>query len=144
MFPTVVLGTLNAVMTPIVQGVATMLEGEKLDMQQYREQKDKLEYEAMKRNPETAYLVSNEEFDKQLEELGWSPGDLVTMTGMYVERGMYSLKKGIRDWFREVLELMFDAAALVIDTLRTFFLIVLAILGPLAFAISLWDVITNM
>ena len=53
-------------------------------MQQYREQKDKLEYEAMKRNPETAYLVSNEEFDKQLEELGWSPGDLVTMTGMYV------------------------------------------------------------
>ena len=82
MFPTVVLGTLNAVMTPIVQGVATMLEGEKLDMQQYREQKDKLEYEAMKRNPETAYLVSNEEFDKQLEELGWSPGDLVTMTGM--------------------------------------------------------------
>ena len=139
MFPTVVLGTLNAVMTPIVQGVATMLEGEKLDMQQYREQKDKLEYEAMKRNPETAYLVSNEEFDKQLEELGWSPGDLVTMTGMYVERGMYSLKKGIRDWFREVLELMFDAAALVIDTLRTFFLIVLAILGPLAFAISVWD-----
>lgn len=139
MFPTVVLGTLNAVMTPIVQGVATMLEGEKLDMQQYREQKDKLEYEAMKRNPETAYLVSNEEFDKQLEELGWSPGDLVTMTDMYVERGMYSLKKGIRDWFREVLELMFDAAALVIDTLRTFFLIVLAILGPLAFAISVWD-----
>ena len=61
------------------------------------------------------------------------------MTGMYVERGMYSLKKGIRDWFREVLELMFDAAALVIDTLRTFFLIVLAILGPLAFAISVWD-----
>ena len=34
---------------------------------------------------------------------------------------------------------MFDAAALVIDTLRTFFLIVLAILGPLAFAISVWD-----
>ena len=34
---------------------------------------------------------------------------------------------------------MFDSAALVIDTLRTFFLIVLAILGPLAFAISVWD-----
>ena len=139
MFPTVVLGTLNAVMTPIVQGVTTMLDGEKLDMQKYREQKDKLEYEAMKRNPETAYLVSNEEFDKELDELGWSPSDLVTITGMYVERGMYNLKKGIRDWFREVLELMFDAAALVIDTLRTFFLIVLAILGPLAFAISVWD-----
>ena len=26
----------------------------------------------MMRNPETAYLVSNEEFDKQIDELGWS------------------------------------------------------------------------
>ena len=138
-FPTVVLGTLSGVLSPIVQGTAQMLEAETLDMNEYREQKDKLEYEAMKRNPETAYLVSNEEFDKQLEELGWSPEDLVTMTGMYIERSMYQMKKGVRDFFRELLELLFQAAALVIDTLRTFFLVVLSILGPIAFAISVWD-----
>ena len=125
-FPTVVLGTINSVLSPIVQGTAKMLEAETLDMNQYREQKDKLEHEAMMRNPETAYLVSNEEFDKQLEELGWSPSDMVTMAGMYIERGMYSMKKNIRDFFREILELMFQAAALVIDTIRTFFLVVLA------------------
>ena len=138
-FPTVVLGTLSGVLPPIVQGTAKMLETETLDMNEYREQKDKLEYEAMKRNPETAYLVSNEEFDKQLEELGWSPDDLVTMAGMYIERSMYQMKKGVRDFFRELLELLFQAAALVIDTLRTFFLVVLSILGPIAFAISVWD-----
>ncbi|MCS2661990.1 conjugative transposon protein TraJ [Bacteroides fragilis] len=138
-FPTVVLGTINSIMSPVVQGTAKMLEAETLDMNRYREQKDKLEYEAMMRNPETAYLVSNEEFDKQLEELGWSPGDMVTMAGMYIERGMYNMKKGIRDFFREILELMFQAAALVIDTIRTFFLVVLAILGPIAFALSVWD-----
>ena len=138
-FPTVVLGTLSGVLSPIVQGTAKMLEAETLDMNEYREQKDKLEYEAMKRNPETAYLVSNEEFDKQLEELGWSPDDLVTMAGMYIERSMYQMKKGVRDCFRELLELLFQAAALVIDTLRTFFLVVLSILGPIAFAISVWD-----
>ena len=138
-FPTVVLGTINSIMSPVVQGTAKMLEVETLDMNRYREQKDKLEYETMMRNPETAYLVSNEEFDKQLEELGWSPGDMVTMAGMYIERGMYNMKKGIRDFFREILELMFQAAALVIDTIRTFFLVVLAILGPIAFAISVWD-----
>ena len=138
-FPTVVLGTLSGVLSPIVQGTAQMLEAETLDMNEYREQKDKLEYEAMKRNPERAYLVSNEEFDKQLEELGWSPDDLVTMTGMYIERSMYQMKKGVRDFFRELLELLFQAAALVIDTLRTFFLVVLSILGPIAFAISVWD-----
>ncbi len=138
-FPTVVLGTINSVMSPIVQGTAKMLETETFDMNQYREQKDKLEHEAMMRNPETAYLVSNEEFDKQLDELGWSPADMITTTGMYLERGMYNMKKGIRDFFREVLELMFQAAALVIDTIRTFFLVVLAILGPIAFSISVWD-----
>lgn len=52
---------------------------------------------------------------------------------------MYNMKKSIRDFFREILELMFAAAALVIDTIRTFFLVVLAILGPIAFAISVWD-----
>ena len=106
-------------------------------------QKDKLEYEAMVRNPETAYLVSNEEFDKQLEELGWSPSDMVTMAGMYIDRGMYNMKKSIRDFFREILELLFQAAALVIDTVRTFFLVVLAILGPIAFALSVWDGFQN-
>ena len=134
-FPTVVLGTINSVMSPVVQGTAKMLEAETLDMNR-RTSERRAE---LVRNPETAYLVSNEEFDKQLEELGWSPGDMVTMAGMYIERGMYNMKKGIRDFFREILELMFQAAALVIDTIRTFFLVVLAILGPIAFAISVWD-----
>ncbi len=126
-FPTVVLGTVNSILSPIVQGTAKLLETQTLDMNEYRKQKDKLEYEAKVRNPETAYLVSNEEFDKQLEELGWSPSDMVTMAGMYIDRGMYNMKKNIRDFFREILELMFQAAALVIDTVRTFFLVVLAI-----------------
>ena len=138
-FPTVVLGTLNGVMSPIVKGTNGMLQEQTFDMKKYREQKDRLEYEAMARNPETAYLVSDEAFDKQIEELGFSPGDLATMTGMYLERGAYNLEKKVRDFFRSIMELLFEAAALIIDTLRTFFLVVLAILGPIAFAISVWD-----
>lgn len=139
LFPTLVLGTLNSVLSPIVQGTHKMLEGQTLDMKQYREQKDKLEKEAMMRNPETAYLVSDEEFDRQLDELGWSLTDIDTRLGMYVEVGMYNLEKNIRDAFRSLLELLFAAASLLIDTVRTFFLIVLSILGPIAFAISVWD-----
>ena len=55
------------------------------------------------------------------------------------DRAMYNMKKAVQNFFRELLELMFNAAALVIDTLRTFFLIVLSILGPISFAISCWD-----
>ena len=139
LFPSLVLGTMNSVMSPIVQGVSTMLEGQKLDLDQLRQQKDELETEMMKRNPETAYLVDDAEFDKELDNLGISPSDMATMAGMYAERGLYKLQKMIRDGFRYILELVFEAVSLMIDVLRTFFLIVLAILGPLAFAISVWD-----
>ncbi len=138
-FPSFVLGTINSVMSPVVKGTHTLLEGQTFDMNKYRQQKDKLEYEAMLRNPETAYLVSDEIFDKQLEDLGWTPSDLATMMGMYMDRSAYNVKKMVKDWFRELLEILFQAAALVIDTIRTFFLIVLAILGPIAFAISVYD-----
>lgn len=138
-FTTLVLGSLNGVMSPIVQGSHSMLEDQVLDMNDLQQKKDLLEREAMLRNPEMAYLISNEEFDKKLEELGWSPSDLVTMSGMYIEREMFAIKKDIRDGFREFLEILFQSAALVIDTIRTFFLIVLSILGPIAFAISVWD-----
>lgn len=139
LFPTLVLGTMNTVLSPIVQGTHKMLEGQTMDMQQYREQKDRLEREAMLRNPETAYLVSDEEFDRQLDELGWSPDAMAIRMGMYMEVGMYNLEKNIRDAFRSLLELLFAAASLLIDTVRTFFLVVLSILGPIAFAFSVWD-----
>lgn len=139
LFPTLVLGTMNSILSPIVQGTHKMLEGQTLDMQQYREQKDKLEKEAMMRNPETAYLVSDEEFDRQIDELGWSLSDVDTRMNMYMEVGIYNLEKNIRDAFRSLLELLFAAASLLIDTVRTFFLVVLSVLGPIAFAISVWD-----
>lgn len=138
-FPTFVLGTINTVLSPVVKGCNQLMETQTFDMNEYRAQKDKLEYEALMRSPETAYLASDEEFDRQLEELGWSPSDMVTMTGMYMDRAAYNIKKSVRDWFRELLEMLFQAAGLIIDTLRTFFLIVLSILGPLAFTISVYD-----
>ncbi|QQV03044.1 MULTISPECIES: conjugative transposon protein TraJ [Chryseobacterium] len=138
-FPTIILGTINAVLSPVVQGTHTILENQVLDLNNLQAKKDLLEREAMLRNPETAYLVSNEEFDKKLEELGWSPGDLITMSGMYMDRFAYQTEQAIKNWFRNLLEVLFQAAALVIDTIRTFFLIVLSILGPIAFAISVWD-----
>ncbi|CAD0002287.1 conjugative transposon protein TraJ [Flavobacterium salmonis] len=138
-FPTVVLGTINAVLSPVVTGTHSILEDQVLDLNELQAKKDQLDREAMLRNPETAYLVSNEEFDKKLDELGWSPADVGTMAGLYMDREAYRIEKAIKEWFRNLLEILFQAAALVIDTIRTFFLIVLSILGPIAFAISVWD-----
>ncbi|AJA70456.1 conjugative transposon TraJ protein [Myroides sp. A21] len=138
-FPTLVLGTLNTVLSPVVKGTHQILETQVIDLISLQKQKDILEKEAMLRNPEAAYLISDEAFDKKLNELGWSPSDLATMTGMYLEKWQYDFQKNLRDAFREILEMLFQASALIIDTIRTFFLIVLSILGPIAFAISIWS-----
>jgi conjugative transposon TraJ protein len=61
------------------------------------------------------------------------------MMGMYMERAAYKVKETVRGWFRELLELLFQAASLIIDTIRTFFLVVLSILGPIAFAFAVFD-----
>ncbi|HCO68749.1 MAG TPA: conjugative transposon protein TraJ [Dysgonomonas sp.] len=136
-FPTVVLGTINSVMSPIVKGANNMVQSQTLDMEEHRQLRDKLEIEAYRRNPEKAYLVDKEEFDKKLEKMGTF--DAIDKCGLYLDRAAFNAKKAIQGWFQELLELLFQAAALVIDTIRTFFLIVLSILGPIAFAISVWD-----
>ena len=68
-FPTIVLGTLNSILSPVVTGTHRILETQTFDMNEYRQQKDKLEIEAMRRNPETAYLVDKEAFDNKLSRL---------------------------------------------------------------------------
>ncbi len=51
----------------------------------------------------------------------------------------FSFKNLIKTWIAEVLEFFYKCAALCIDTIRTFKLIVLAILGPFAFGLSVFD-----
>lgn len=129
-FPTFVLGTLNGIMNPVVTGCHDIMEGQTLNIREYSEKRQKLEYEAMTRNPETAYLVDNEEYERQIEDLGWSPSDLKAMAGMAAERFKYQARQGVNNFLRSFLELLFQSVSLVLDTLRTFFLIVLSILGP--------------
>jgi conjugative transposon TraJ protein len=51
----------------------------------------------------------------------------------------YNFRNTIKEWMSEVLQVLFEAAALCINTIRTFYLIVLAILGPIVFGISVFD-----
>jgi conjugative transposon TraJ protein len=136
-FPSLVLGTINSVLSPVVSGTHQILQSQTLDMRELAKTKDQLEIEIKKRNKETAYLVDQKEFDKKLSELGIL--DAPEIAHMYFERALYDTKKWIQQAFRNVLEMLFNAAALIIDVIRTFFLIVLSILGPIAFGIAVYD-----
>jgi conjugative transposon TraJ protein len=56
-----------------------------------------------------------------------------------MSKASYNFRNSVKEWMSEVLQVLFEAAALCIDTLRTFQLIVLAILGPLVFGIAVFD-----
>lgn len=51
----------------------------------------------------------------------------------------FNFKHWIKQAIAEILQLLFEAASLCINTLRTFQLIVLSILGPLVFGLSVYD-----
>jgi conjugative transposon TraJ protein len=51
----------------------------------------------------------------------------------------WSIKNMARKWIAELLNVLFEAAALCLDTIRTFKLIVLSILGPLCFGLSVFE-----
>jgi len=51
----------------------------------------------------------------------------------------YNFRNSIKEWMSEVLKVLFEAAALCINTIRTFYLVVLAILGPLVFGLAVFD-----
>lgn len=61
----------------------------------------------------------------------------------FMEKQYYNFKNSIKQWLSQVLEVLYAAASLCINTVRTFFLIVLAILGPLVFGFAVFDGFQN-
>ena len=58
-------------------------------------------------------------------------------------KASYNFRNSIKEWMSEVLNVLYMAAALCINTIRTFYLIVLAILGPLVFGLAVFDGLTH-
>jgi conjugative transposon TraJ protein len=137
-FPSLVVGGINTIMSPVVKGCHNLLQTEVFDMNAYQQKKDEAEKQMMQ-NAGVGFVADDEEYEKQLENLDWSAESYMQWQGMAAIRSAFSIKTLILKALRWVLEFIFDCAALVIDVLRTFFLIVLAILGPLSFAISIFD-----
>ncbi|TCC88588.1 conjugative transposon protein TraJ [Pedobacter frigiditerrae] len=57
----------------------------------------------------------------------------------FMEKQGYNFRNSIKQWMAEVLEVLYAAAALCINVVRTFILIVLTIMGPLVLGFSVFD-----
>jgi Homologues of TraJ from Bacteroides conjugative transposon./TrbL/VirB6 plasmid conjugal transfer protein. len=54
-------------------------------------------------------------------------------------KASYNFRNTVKQWMSEVLQVCYEAAALCINTIRTFYLIVLAIIGPIVLGLSVFD-----
>lgn len=141
-FPSVI-GLINGVMKPTVTSTAAMVT----DSEKAITQLLKMKEEAIKKTAYWQMYVGpsgsgdREKWYKynfgEKEESFWnSVGNDVKFA---FAKFSYNFRNSIKQWMSEVLKLLFEAAALCINTIRTFYLIVLAILGPLVFGIAVFD-----
>lgn len=145
-FPSV-LGMINGVMQPTVTATANMVKNSDVAVARLLQEKEK----AIKNSdPWKMYVgeTGNGDRDKWYKythpnDLSGSNEGMMQSVGNDIKFAMakasYSFRNSIKEWMSEVLQLLYQAAALCINTLRTFQLIVLAILGPLVFGFAVFD-----
>lgn len=144
-FPSV-LALINGVMKPTVTATAAMVSGSNNAVAVLLKEKEKAIKET---DPWKMYVgaAGNGDRDKWYKYThdGADPSDESMLAGIgndvkfAMEKASYSFRNSVKEWMSEVLRVLFEAAALCIDTLRTFQLVVLSILGPLVFGIAVFD-----
>ncbi len=144
-FPAV-LSMINAIMRPVVSGTASLAQGSQVAIERLLEQKQKvLEQSGFWQ----MYVGATGEGDRDAWYRYAHPGEDPEDEGTFAAIGndikfamakaYYNFSNSVKQWMAQVLEILFQAAALCINTLRTFQLIVLSILGPLVFGIAVFD-----
>ncbi len=77
-------------------------------------------------------------YNEDPSEEGWVEG-IGNSIKFAMNKFYYNFKNSIKEWMAEILKILYEAAALCINTIRTFNLIVMAIIGPLAFGFAVFD-----
>jgi len=144
MFPSV-LAIMNGVLKPTVTGTAAMMRSSNNAIAYLLKQKE----DAIKKTV-TWQLYGDEGTHGKWYKYMYPDGEEETGVDLLsngikflMAKTAYGIKNAIKQWLSEILQILYEAAALCINTLRTFYLIVLAILGPLVLGFSVFDGLQN-
>ncbi len=149
-FP-MVIALMNGILQPVVSATNTMVKNSNRTISTLLKQKE----EAIKRSTHWQIYVGedgngdrnrwykythpkdpNGEEESMLEGLG-------NDVKFWMEKQSYNFRNTMKQWLSQILEVLYASASLCINTIRTFFLIVLAILGPLVFGFAVFDGFQN-
>jgi len=142
-----VIALINGVMEPTVEGTKTIADDSNKAVSVLLQQRQ----EALQKSDDwQMYVGSTGGGDLDKWEALSGEADSGALSGLSnrlkfeMARTAYNNRSSIRAWLAEILQVLFEAAALCIDTVRVFYMIVLAVLGPLAFALCIFDGFTHI
>ena len=139
-----VLALMNGILKPTVTGTAAMVTGSNSAITYLL----KLKEEAIKKTPAWQMYIGSDgsgDRDKWYRYTHPSGTGEGTLDGIgndikfAMAKASYNFRNTVKQWMSEILHILFEAAALCINTIRTFYLIVLAILGPMVFGFAVFD-----
>lgn len=146
LFPTVI-AVINGIMNPVVTATGGMVKNSDAAIANLLAQK-----QAAIEQTDTwqMYVGDDGEGDRAKWYKYTHPDDLKGKNDKFLsslgndvkfamDKAGYKFRNSVKQWMSEVLQVVYEAAALCINTIRTFYLVVLAILGPLVFGLSVFD-----
>ena len=146
LFPAL-LSVFNGVLQPTVSATGAMVKDSNLVIKELLKRKEE---ELKKTDKWKAYVGEDGSGDRAEwyklthpkdpngQDEGWMEA-IGNDIRFWADRQDYKMRHSFKKFMNELLELVYQAAALCINTLRTFFLIVLAILGPLVLGFAVFD-----
>jgi conjugative transposon TraJ protein len=143
MFPSVI-ALMNGVLRPTVTGTAAMVDGSNNAIAYLLKKKE----EAIRKTPGWQMYVGidgggdRDKWYRYTHPDGTEEGMLDGIGNdikFAMAKASYNFRNSIKQWMSEILHVLYAAAALCINTIRTFYLIVLAILGPIVLGFSVFD-----
>lgn len=142
-FPSVI-ALINGVLSPAVRGTSSMVTGSDKAIALLLKKRE----DAIKSSQFWEMYVGDDSRGNREKWLKYMYGDsysegfsdgIANDIKFYMAKQSYNFRNSIKAALSEILRVIFEAAALCINTIRTFYLIVLAIIGPLAFGIAVFD-----
>lgn len=141
------LGVMNGVLSPTVTGTSAMVKDSDATIKALLKRKE----QELKKTDKWKYLVGDDGLgdrkewykfthpeDKNGTKENWVEAIGNNMR-FWLDKQDYKMRHSFKQFMSEVLQVVYYAASLCINTVRTFFLIVLAILGPLVLGFAVFD-----
>lgn len=146
LFPTVI-AVINGIMNPVVTATGGMVKNSDAAIEKLLAQKQAA---IEKTDTWQMYVGDDGEGDRDKWYKYTHPDDpngdkegvfsgLGNDVKFAMDKASYKFRNSVKQWMSEILQVVYEAAALCINTIRTFYLVVLAILGPLVFGIAVFD-----